>query len=134
MRFKRHMALENGLKEIYIAPLINIVFLLIIFFMLSSNFVMPSGIKVNLPRVLTSDMVREGSVEITISGENVTYINGKSATMMDIKNMIKQISTRANQAVLIKADKRASLGRAVEIWDLCRYSGITQVTIATDQQ
>ncbi len=47
MRFKRHMELEHGLKQIDIAPLIDVVFQLLIFFMLTSSFVIQPGIKVN---------------------------------------------------------------------------------------
>jgi len=133
MRFKKHMELEHGLKQIDIAPLIDVVFQLLIFFMLTSSFIMQPGIKVNLPRAVTSEVVQYENMELLVSSENVVYLNGKVVTMAEIKTLIKQAAKR-KQAVLIKADKRASLGRVVEIWDFCRDSGVTQVNIATDQE
>lgn len=133
MRFKRHMELEHGLKHIEITPLIDMVFLLLIFFLLTSNFVMQPGIKVKLPKAATSEVVQPKNIEIIISGENVIYLNGKVVTSGDLKNLIRQIARR-KQSILIKADRRASLGRVVEVWDMCRELGVTQINIATDQE
>jgi len=132
MRFKRHMELEHGLKQIEITPLIDMVFLLLIFFLLTSSFVIQPGIKVNLPKAVTSESLQPQSVEIIISSENVMYIGGKVITMQELKSFVKQAAKR-KQPFLIKSDRRASLGRVVEIWDLCRDLGVTQINIATNQ-
>ncbi len=134
MRFKRHMELEHGLKQIDIAPLIDMVFQLLIFFMLTSSFVMQPGIKVNLPKAVTSEVVQYENIDIIVSSENVTYLNGKVVTTPELKKILQQVSLNRKQTVLIKADKRASLGRVVEIWDMCRDLGITQINIATNQE
>jgi len=126
------MELEHGLKQIDIASLIDMVFQLLIFFMLTSSFVIQPGIKVNLPKAVTSEVVKYESIEIVISAENVTYFNGNVVNNTELKNMLTQVSKR-KQAILIKADKRASLGRVVEIWDSCRDLGIAQINIATNQ-
>ena len=133
MHFKRHMELEHGLKQIDIAPLIDMVFQLLIFFMLTSSFIMQPGIKVNLPRAVTSEVVKQENVEVAISSENVIYINGKVITTQGLKTLLKQ-TAGAKGSILIKADRRASLGRIVEVWDMCRDLGITQINIATNQE
>jgi biopolymer transport protein ExbD len=133
MRFKRCIELEHGLKQIDIAPLIDIVFQLLIFFMLTSSFVMQPGIKVKLPKAVTSEIVKFENIEIVVSGENVTYLNGQIITTPELKNLFKQVANN-NQSILIKADRRSSLGRVVEIWDMCRDLGVTQVNIATNQE
>jgi biopolymer transport protein ExbD len=127
------MKLEHGLKQIDIAPLIDIVFQLLIFFMLTSSFIMQPGIKVNLPKAATSEVVRPENIEIIVSGENVTYLNGKVITTVELKNILRQAAKR-DQSILIKADRRASLGRVVEIWDQARDLGLTQINIATNQE
>lgn len=132
MRFKGRMELEHGLKQIDIAPLIDIVFQLLIFFMLTSSFVMQPGIKVNLPKAVTSEVVKFENIDILVTSENVTYLNGKVVTTAELKTLLKQAAKR-NQTILIKADRRASLGRVVEVWDLARELGITQINIATNQ-
>jgi biopolymer transport protein ExbD len=133
MRFKGRMELEHGLKQIDIAPLIDIVFQLLIFFMLTSSFIIQPGIKVNLPKAVTSEVVKFENIDILVTSENVTYLNGKVVTSRELKALLKQAAKR-NQSILIKADKRASLGRVVEIWDMARQVGITQINIATNQE
>jgi biopolymer transport protein ExbD len=133
MRFKRHMELEHGLKQIDIAPLIDMVFQLLIFFMLTSSFVMQPGIKINLPKAVTSEVVKYDNIDIAISAENIIYVNGKVMTTQELKGLLRQVAKR-DVSILIKADKRASLGRVVEIWDMCRDLGVTHVNIATNQE
>lgn len=133
MRFKRHMELEHGLKQIDIAPLIDMVFQLLIFFMLTSSFIMQPGIKINLPKAVTSEVVKPENIEIIVSSENIAYLNGSVITAKELKSLFTQAGKR-NQPILIKADKRASLGRVVEIWDMARDLNITQINIATNQE
>lgn len=133
MRFKGRMELEHGLKQIDIAPLIDIVFQLLIFFMLTSSFIIQPGIKVNLPKAVTSEIVKYENIEIMVTSENITYFNGKVVTSQELKKLLKQAAGR-NQSILIKSDRRASLGRVVEIWDMARDLSITQINIATNQE
>ncbi len=133
MRFKGRMELEHGLKQIDIAPLIDIVFQLLIFFMLTSSFIIQPGIKINLPKAVTSEVVKYDNIELMVSSESVIYLNGKVVNMQELKVLFKQVAKR-NQTILIKSDKRASLGRVVEIWDLARDMGISQINIATNQE
>lgn len=133
MRFKRHIGLEHGLRQFDIAPLIDIVFQLLIFFMLTSSFILQPGIKINLPKAVTSDVIEEKNIIIVISGEDVIYVDNSIFTFKELKSYLAKISL-SSKAILIKSDKRASMGRIVEVWDLCRELGINQVNIATDQQ
>ena len=133
MRFKRHIELEHGLRQIDIAPLVDVIFQLLIFFMLTSSFIIPSGIRVNLPKAVTSQMVKSRSLEVVVSGENVIYIDSRVITIQELKSILKGLAAN-NQPLLIKADRRAQLGRVVKIWDMARNLGLSQVNIATFQE
>lgn len=132
MRFKGRMELEQGIKPIDILPLINVLFLLLLFFMVASSLPMQPGVKVNLPKALTSEAIKYGNIEILVNSENITYLNGRLVNRQELGSFFKEAAKR-NQTVLIKADTRASLGKVVEVWDMCRSSGISQVNIATNQ-
>jgi len=132
LKFKRHTRLEHGLGQIDIAPLIDMVFQLLIFFMLTSSFIFQPGLEVNLPKAVTSEVIKEESMVITVSGENVIYLNGQIHSFKELRKALEKVAKK-KQPLLIKADKRASLGRVVEIWDLCREAGIAKINIATDQ-
>ena len=130
MRFQRHLNLEYGLRQIVIVRLINILFLLLIFILSTTLFVIQPGIRLYLPRAVTSDVVKPGTLEITVSSENLVYVDTKPITIGALKTLLKQVAQR-RQPVLIKSDSRASLGRVAEIWDMARDLGVAQVNIAT---
>jgi len=132
VRIKRHLKLERTLRTIDIAPLIDVVFLLLIFFMLSSSFIFQPGIKVNLPRAITSEMLSEENAVISITAENLIYYRQKLVTIKELSSLLKGIAS-ARLPVLIKSDRKASLGRIVVVWDICRQEGVQQVNIATTQ-
>ena len=133
MRFKRHTKLESGLSQVDIAPLIDVVFLLLIFFMLSSSFTLQSGINVKLPKTVTSDAIKNENVVVTITRENVIYLNDAVITLKELNQALSQFSGK-ERPLLIKADRRASVGRVVDVWDLCRNLGIERINIATNQE
>jgi len=130
MRFKRHVEFEKGRLDI--APLIDVVFLLLIFFMLTSSYIFQPGIKIDLPKAVTSEVIQEKNLIITVSAEGATYFNNLPVSLKQLK---KQLSEAAGQdrPLLIKADHQASLGKVVQIWDICREAGLTQINIATNQ-
>lgn len=132
MRFKRHNKVEHGLTQIDIAPLIDMVFQLLIFFMLTSSFIFQTGIKINLPKAITSEVLQEESKVIIISSENVIYLNDRVVTLKELEKVLR-LAAKKNNPLLIKADRRASLGRIVDVWDLCRDVGLSKVNIATNQ-
>jgi len=114
-------------------PLIDVMFNLLIFFMLTSNFVIQPGIKVALPKAITSEVLSSENVIVTLSGQDLLFWNDQPITVGDLGVKIHQ-AAQDNKAVLLKADTSASLGRVVEIWDLCREAGISQINIATNQK
>ena len=133
MRFKGRMQLEHGLKQIDLVPLINIVFLLLLFLLFSSGFITQSGIRVDLPKSVSSEAVKKENIEIIITSDNSVYLNGKVTNLEELNSYFKSAGKRS-QTVLIKADQRASFAKLVEIWDLGRSLGISQINIATNQR
>jgi biopolymer transport protein ExbD len=133
MRFKKHLKLEHGLRQIDIAPLVDMVFLLLIFFMLTSTFIVQPAIKVKLPRAVTSDVTKQRNLEIVVTRGGLIYLNGKVRPLGELKSVLRGLSGE-KPSVLIKADRGSRLGKVVEIWDICRSAGIRRINIATIQE
>lgn len=130
-RLKRRTEIEKG--QLDIAPLIDVMFQLLIFFMLTSNFVIQPGIKVKLPKAVTSEVLSTRNLTVTLTGQDLLFLNDQPTNIRDLTREIK-IAAEENKMVLLKADSSASLGRVVEIWDLCRDAGVSQINIATNEK
>lgn len=114
-------------------PLANCVLLLLIFFLLTWDYSAQTqaGIKVSLPKAVTSETVGAKATVITITREKVLYMGNDAVSTQELVSRIEALP--AKDSILIKADKGTSLDRVVEVWDICRRAGIQQVNIATTQ-
>lgn len=114
-------------------PLIDIVFQLLIFFMLTSAFVYQPGIKVHLPKAVTSELASRETIVVTISGNSSLFLGSRAVTLKELESHLQK-SAQSNPSILIRADHQTALGRVVEVWDLCRAVGLRQVNIATSSE
>lgn len=133
MKFKRYSKQLSHLEQINLTPLIDVILMLLIFFIISTSLSSQTGINVKLPKAITSDAIKEENLIITITSENVIYFNNKIITIRELR---QKLNAQSNKAIpmLIKADRRSSVGRIVDVWDLCREMGIEKINIATDQE
>jgi len=131
MRFKRRVFIEKG--HLDIAPLIDVIFLLLIFFMLTSSFIFQPGIKIDLPKALTSEVIQKENLILVITRENNIFVDKRALTEEELMSRLR-IAAIKQQPILIKADRKSSLGEVVRIWDLCRQENITKINIATTQE
>lgn len=128
MKFRRSVHIEAGLSQIDIVPFVNCIFLLLFFFILYSNFVYIAGVNVRLPKTITSDEVNFRSLTVVISAKDIIYVNSKPHSVSDIEDILKK---QTYNSIFIKADRGASLGIVMEVWDVCKRLGIEKIGIAT---
>jgi biopolymer transport protein ExbD len=103
------------------------------FYVLTTAFTFFPDIDVELPKTITSDAVQEENFVVTITSENVIYWRNKIVSIKDLQVQLSQLS-KNNSPILIKSDRRASVGRIVDVWDLCRAMGIERINIATNRE
>lgn len=129
--------MKFGLKKrikpsLNITPLIDVVLLLLIFFMISTTFVVQPGINVNLPKTVTSEKQIRKDIVVIITKDSTIYINEKKVDSRDILEKFKSEHDKNRDALLIiKADKEVSHGEVVNIMDLAKQAGISSMAIAT---
>jgi biopolymer transport protein ExbD len=112
-----------------IAPMIDVVFQQLIYFLLTSSFVLSPGIRVALPKAQTSKSLSASNVVITLNKDHVIYWHEEVVTLKELRRRLK--AGEGKQAVLIRADRHAYVDKLIELWDLCRDSGYQEVHIAT---
>lgn len=130
MKFKRRLKIEKGMLDL--TPMINVFFLLFVFFMFTSSFIFQPGIKVSLPKAVTSEVIQQDNIIMTINRDDKIYLEDREINSDELVSRLR-ILAKEKMGLLIRADSRASLGRIVEIWDTCRREGVLQINIATNQ-
>ena len=130
MRFKRRRKEASLLIDL--TPIINVFFLLFIFFMFTSSFIFQPGIKVALPKAVTGEVIQGERAVLIITKDDKLYMNEREISLEEMLSRLK-IMAKNKTGLLIKADAKASLGRIVEIWDMCRREGVLQANIATSE-
>ena len=133
MRFNFSRLKVIDSRFIEAVPLANCVLLLLVFFLLTWNYSAQTqaGIRINLPKAVTSETVGTRAAVITITREKVLYLGSDAVSAQELISKIEALPKK--DSILIKADKGTSLDRVVEVWDICRKAGIQQVNIATTQ-
>lgn len=112
-----------------IAPMIDVVFQQLIYFMLTSSFVLHPGIRISLPKAATSQQLTQSGVVITLTKDHLVYVDEELVTLKELRR--KLAGAGAGKPVLIRADRFAYVDKLVELWDLCRETGAREVHIAT---
>jgi len=126
---------QNGQNNLNLTPLIDIVFLLLIFFMLTTNFIEEEGIKIKLPESKSQTAVQEEVIKVFLTKDGKIYFKGKEIALNQLFDLIKTNLTLSKQKIVIlKADKNVPLKKAVNILDIAKAAGAKKLIIATDKK
>jgi len=130
MRFQRHYSVTKG--ELNLTPLVDVILQQLIFFMLTSSFIMQPGIKINLPQATTSETIMEKELLVSVSKEGAIFYGERPVTMEELERYLQQATAKGKDKVLIiKGDKKAEHGIIVSVMDIARRSGINKIVIGT---
>ncbi len=134
MNFRRRNQREPS--QLDMTPLVDVVFNLLIFFMLSTTFVTTPGIKINLPKASAKELkVQEKEVRIAMTKSGKIYVNRKLVSLDDVRKILKR-KARINpkMLVIIEADAQVTHGKVVQIMDIAKNAGLNRLAIATRQK
>ena len=130
MKFRKKTSLEKG--KLDITPLIDVIFLLLLFFMLSSSFILQPGIKVNLPESKVSEAQSEDNIIVTITSERKILLNDENITEETLGIKLRPMAKRTpDKIVIIKADDRVNHGLVVKVMGEVKSAGVKRLAIAT---
>ncbi len=129
MEFERRRRVSTNLN---LTPLIDVVFNLLLFFMLCSQFITQPGIKITLPSAVTAKLHPEEDIIISITEDNSLYLNKKLVTLENLLERLKiEMAKTEKKTVIIKADEKIDLGLAVKVMDLAREADAERLIIST---
>jgi len=131
MRQRELISQHQEDAEINMTPMLDVVFIMLIFFIVSTSFVREAGIDVNRPTAQTSESQSKTSVLIAISARDEIWVDRKPVDVRMVRPAIERLkSEQSDISVVIQADELATTGQLVKVIDQLRLAKI-QYTVAT---
>ena len=125
--------MDTGKPDISMAPLIDVVFLLLIFFMVTTVFPENRGLVIEKPESKVSEPLAMKKMTFVISQQGKVEFKDNEIDAKDIERLVReQLIAAPDTAVLLQIDKRASTEVFIKVLDACKSGGAKQVGIATN--
>ncbi len=129
IRYSRHR--RTRAPELNMTPLIDMVFILLIFFLATTSFVREAGVTVERPVAKTAETKEKTNLMIGVDQEGVIYIKGRSVDIRSLKTHIERFLAETPEgAAMIVADKASQTGVVIQVLDECRLAGVKDVSLA----
>ena len=122
---------EESKSEINLTPMLDVVFIMLIFFIVTASFVKETGIDVNRPDAQTAEVDEKANILVAISAANEIWINRRRVDPRAVRANIERLHAENPEgAVIIQADKLAYTETLVGVMDSARQAGVFNVSIA----
>ncbi len=120
-------------EDVNVTPLLDIVFIMLIFFIVTSTFVKEPGIEVTRPDASTAELKRLASILIAISAEDEIWINKKRIQLEEVRFAVEQLHRENPRGTaVVQADAKSKSRYLVEVLNQVRAAGITDVAVSTE--
>jgi biopolymer transport protein ExbD len=120
--------------QIDLTPMLDVVFILLIFFIVTTSFVKESGIDVNRPKANTSQSKPKANILIGISDMGSIWIDGREIDIRAVRANIERLRAINPQgSVIIQADKNSATGILVKVMDGVRMAGVEDISISAKE-
>jgi len=130
-----HTKQETAAESVNLTPLIDMVFILLIFFLVTASFTKESGIDVDRPTAQTAVREEQGSMIIGISNDEEIWIDNKKVELRALRAHVEHLHAQNPEGtVIILADENARTGTTVEVLDQVRLAGVSNVSIAASDE
>jgi biopolymer transport protein ExbD len=118
-----------------LTSLIDIVFLLLVYFLLTTNFMVDEGIKIKLPQAKASAPQTEKEITIYVDRQGRAYLENKETALNVLFDRLREmIGANRDRLVVIKADRGAILNHAVRVMDVAKTAGAGRLVLATEKE
>lgn len=129
-RYQSIMSDKEKPLHVDISPLLDVVFILLIFFIVSAVFVRETGVEIDRPQAASANRLAEQSVLLALTAQGQVWHNGMQIGMAGVTPLIKQMR---DKPVVIQADKSVPTGVLVQLLDLCKLATNSHVSVATKE-
>lgn len=133
MRASLQQRLEDQQQTIDLSPLLDVVFILLIFFIVTTVFVKETGVEVDKPQALSTKKLARNIIMLAISDNGEVIYDGNVIGVAGVCNTVKGLIGEQTRAVVIQADKQVTTELLIQVIDESKLGGAASVNIATLQ-
>ena len=120
-------------EDINLTPMLDVVFILLIFFIVTANFIKEPGLEVNRPDAETSAIQENAAILIAIGATNDLWIDGRRIDVRQVKaNITKLLADNPQGSVVIQADEKATADSIIAVMDQSREAGVFAISLASE--
>lgn len=125
---------EDEAEEINMTPMLDVVFIMLIFFIVTASFVKEAGVDVNRPEAATAVKKERANILVAISEQGEIWINKRQVDVRAVQANIERLKAENPQgSVVIQADKKATTETLIKVMDASRAAGVFDVSIAAQE-
>jgi len=134
MRRLRQPIQQEQESEVDITPMLDVVFIMLIFFIVTATFVKESGIDVNRPQAATAVIKEKGNILIAISADNDVWIDRRKVDVGSLRPIIERLHVENPKgSVVIQADSESKNALLIQVMDASRSAGVYNIAIAAEK-
>ena len=116
-----------------ITPMLDVVFILLIFFIVTANFIKEPGLEINRPDSETAEDTENADINIEIGSAGEIYMDGRRIDVRQVKaNVIRMIAENPQGTVVIQADEKSTADTIIDVMDEVREAGVIDISIASE--
>ena len=124
---------DSGSSDVNVTPLLDIVFIMLIFFIVTSTFVKEPGIEVERPEAENSEEQRLAKIIVAISADDTIHINGEEVELQEVRVRVEELKRENPKGTaVVQADAESTSRYLVEVVNQIRDAGIGQVAVSTE--
>ena len=124
---------EEESEEINLTPMLDVVFIMLIFFIVTATFIKEAGIQVDRPNTFTADSQEDAAILIAISANDEIWIDKQERDPRDVRSVIERLhAENPKGSIVIQADEESTNEMLVIILEAAKGAGVTNVAIASD--
>jgi biopolymer transport protein ExbD len=126
---------ERFKVQLPLTSLIDIVFLLLIYFLLTTNFMVEEGIKIKLPQAKAAAPQPEEVITVYVDEQGNAFLGSEEVPLAKLFDRLREmIKNRENKLVVVRADRAVMLNKAVKVMDIAKAAGADRLCLATEKE
>ncbi len=120
-------------SEVNLTPMLDVVFIMLIFFIVTASFVKEAGIDITRPPAATAERKERGNILVAITKDNQIWIDRRQVSPQALRANIERLHAENPQgSVVIQADEKSENGLLVRVMDAARLAGVSSVALAAE--